>query len=268
MKFTKKKTKNSKISFDSLFKWNAGLAIIYALQGAIILIISTSRAFPITTSFLTLNPIESQSSRNPVLSAATRHLFDINIVYLMAVFLFISAIAYGLIATVYRNKYEAGLKKGINHFRWIEYGFSASIMLVSIGLISGISDLSTLILIFALTLIMGLLGLATEVYKLTKNTNWLSYAIGCIAGLVPWIIFAVYLIGTNVYGSGHVPAFVYWIYFSLLILFVSFALNSYLQYTKKAKWSSYLYGERVYMILSLIAKTALAWQIFGGILRG
>jgi len=33
------------------------------------------------------------------------------------------------------------------------------------------------------------------------------------------------------------------------------------------KWKDYLYGERMYIILSLVAKTALAWQVFVGTLR-
>jgi hypothetical protein len=41
----------------------------------------------------------------------------------------------------------------------------------------------------------------------------------------------------------------------------------YLQYRKVGKWKDYLYGEVVYVALSLIAKSALAWQIFSGTLR-
>jgi hypothetical protein len=32
------------------------------------------------------------------------------------------------------------------------------------------------------------------------------------------------------------------------------------------KWEDYLYGERVYQLLSLIAKTFLAWLVFAGVL--
>jgi len=32
------------------------------------------------------------------------------------------------------------------------------------------------------------------------------------------------------------------------------------------KWRDYVFGERVYLILSLSAKSALAWQIFGNTL--
>jgi len=31
-------------------------------------------------------------------------------------------------------------------------------------------------------------------------------------------------------------------------------------------WKNYLFGERMFIVLSLVAKTALAWQIFAGTL--
>jgi len=63
-----------------------------------------------------------------------------------------------------------------------------------------------------------------------------------------------------------IPGFVIGIIISLFILFNSFALVQYLQYKKIGKWSDYLRGERSYMILSLVAKSLLAWQIFSGTL--
>ena len=45
-----------------------------------------------------------------------------------------------------------------------------------------------------------------------------------------------------------------------------FALVQYLQYKPVGKWSDYLRGERAYIILSLVAKSLLAWQIFANTL--
>jgi hypothetical protein len=64
-----------------------------------------------------------------------------------------------------------------------------------------------------------------------------------------------------------VPGFVYGIYASIFIFFNCFAINMYLQYKKIGKWQDYLYGEKVYIILSLVAKSALAWQVFGGVFQ-
>jgi hypothetical protein len=40
----------------------------------------------------------------------------------------------------------------------------------------------------------------------------------------------------------------------------------FLQYKKVGPWKDYIFGERVYIILSLAAKTVLAWIIFAGTL--
>jgi hypothetical protein len=39
-----------------------------------------------------------------------------------------------------------------------------------------------------------------------------------------------------------------------------------LQYKKVGRWKDYLFGERFYIILSLTAKSVLAWTIFAGTL--
>lgn len=253
------------ITTNDLFRWNKWLAWIHAAQGIIVVILSATRTFPVTTSYLSPNPLlEGKVS----LVSATHHMFDINMAWLVAGFFFVSAIAHGAIASVYRKRYEADLEKGINRARWIGYSVSASLMMVAIGLLSGVYDLSTLIMLFMFVSVMNLLGLAMEVYNQGKSEpNWLVYGIGCVAGVVPWAVIALYLIGANAFGSGNVPGFVYGIYASIFVCFSSFAVNMYLQYKKKGKWADYLYGERVYMILSLVAKTVLAWQVFAGSLR-
>lgn len=193
--------------------------------------------------------------------------------------------AHLIIATIYNKKYNSDLEKGINKARWIEYSFSASVMMVAIAMLVGIYDLGSLIMLFALTSIMNLLGLvmenhnqeiktlAKEVSNINNHktsniqTNWLSYYIGCFAGAIPWIVVALFFWSANKYGTGEIPTFVYWIYVSIFLFFNCFAINMVLQYKKISKWQDYIYGEKVYIILSLVAKSALAWQIFGGTLR-
>lgn len=244
------------------------MAILHTVQALLVLVLSQSTTFPIVTNYLSLDTLASDALGRPVLASAQQTLFDLNMAYLIVAFFMMSAIAHGLIATVYRKRYEANLAKGINKARWIEYSLSASTMMVAIALLSGVYDLSSLIMIFVLDAIMNLMGLVMEVSNEgKKKPNWLSYWIGCLAGIVPWIVFGIYVWGASVYGTGNIPTFVYWIYVSIFLFFNSFAINMYLQYTKKGKWADYLYGERAYMILSLVAKSALAWQVFAGTLR-
>jgi len=62
------------------------------------------------------------------------------------------------------------------------------------------------------------------------------------------------------------PAWVIGIVVSLFILFNCFAIVQWKQYKAKGKWANYLHGERIYIVLSLVAKSLLAWQVFSGAL--
>ncbi len=262
-----KKLSNKKHNYQTLRKWNFALSGLHFVQAVVVLVLSKSQGWPITTSYLTNDTVASQVAGRPVLVPATQEVFSLNLAYLVVAFFLMSALAHLLIATVYRPQYEANLAKGMSKARWIEYSFSASTMMVAIGLLSGIYDISSLLMIFTLVAVMNLMGLAMEVYNQNnKKIDWLTYVIGCFAGIVPWVVFAIYVTGASING-GQVPTFVYYIYGSIFIFFNCFAVNMYLQYKKKGKWADYLYGERAYMILSLVAKTALAWQVFAGTLR-
>jgi hypothetical protein len=241
-------------------RWfNGMMGLIHFVQGALMLWLSTDFSLPVYASFLRFDP----SAKKLVPTPET--LFDIRIGPLIAAFLFMSALAHFLIASpgIY-DWYARNLKRGINYARWIEYAFSASVMIVAIAMLVGIYDIASLILIFALNAMMLLFGLMMELHnQTTRTTNWTSFWFGVVAGAVPWIAIAIYLIGA---GSG-VPSFVYWIYGSIFLFFNSFAINMVLQYRKVGPWREYLYGERAYIVLSLVAKSALAWQVFAGTLR-
>lgn len=251
----------SKITTLGLRKFNFVMAGLHGAQGVLVLILSVSFSLPITGSYLSFN--DSSQSLEP----ATTALFDLSLPLLIAAFFFLSSAAHLIIATVYNKKYNSDLKKGINKARWVEYSLSASIMMVAISLLVGIYDFVSLVLIFCIAAVMNLMGLVMEVHnQTTKRTNWLSYWIGCFAGIIPWFAIAFYLWLSAANGSS-APTFVYWIFVSIFIFFNLFAVNMILQYKKVGKWKDYLYGERAYIILSLVAKSILAWQVYAGILQ-
>ncbi len=249
------------IKLSKLRKFNLKMAALHAVQGAAVLILANNFSLPITTNYLSFDEATEK------LTSAQQNLFTIRFAWLIAAFLFVSAIAHLTIATVYNKKYNSNLEKGLNKARWFEYSISASIMMVAIAMLFGIYDISSLLMIFGLVAIMNLMGLVMEVHnQSTTKTSWLSYYIGCLAGIIPWIAIGIYFWAGINNGSGP-PTFVYGIFFTLFLMFNSFAINMILQYKKVGKWKDYLYGERVYIILSLVAKSLLAWQVFGGTLR-
>ena len=250
-------------SFTRLRMYNGFMGLLHLVQAAAVFFLSSDFTLPITTSFLSYTPETGK------LWPVTDTLINLPLGPMVALFLLLSAIAHFTVASpgVF-GWYVGNLERGINYARWYEYAFSASLMIVLIGMLCGIYDLATLLMAFALTAVMNLCGLMMEVHnQVTTQTNWTSYIIGCIAGIVPWVAIAIYFFGSLAEAEGGVPTFVYFILPTLFVFFFSFALNMVLQYKKIGPWRDYLFGERVYVLLSLVAKSALAWQVFAGTLR-
>ncbi|MCJ7769642.1 MAG: heliorhodopsin HeR [Dehalococcoidales bacterium] len=249
--------------FARLRLYNLFMGFLHLAQAVFILILTNDFTLPITTSFVEYMPETGK------LGPVTDTLINLPLGIMVAIFLLMSAIAHFAIASPgvfvwYKNN----LKRGINYARWYEYAFSASLMIVLIGMLCGLYDFAALLMAFVLTAVMNLCGLMMEVHnQTTKKTNWTAYIIGCIAGVAPWIAIAVYFFGSLMTAEGSIPSFVYVILPTLFVFFFSFALNMALQYKKVGPWRDYLFGERTYILLSLIAKSALAWQVFAGTLR-
>jgi Heliorhodopsin len=248
----------SRAALGSLRRCNLALGALHLLQGLAMLALASSFSLPVTSAFLRMDP---EASR---LVAVPDELLRVEVGPLVAAFLFLSALAHLLLASPgLRRWYERNVARGINPARWIEYSVSSSLMIVVIAMLVGIYDVASLLLIFALNATMILFGWLMELHnQATARTNWTAFWFGSLAGAVPWIAIAVYLVG-----AADPPGFVYAIFTSLFVFFNVFAVNMVLQYRRVGRWREYLFGERVYMLLSLFAKSALAWQVFAGTLQ-
>ncbi|MFC7235535.1 heliorhodopsin HeR [Halosegnis marinus] len=245
----------------NLRRFNAVMAVLHFVQGALMLYLSSSREWTITANRLGFDTEAQQ------LVPVMEPIGTIELAYLAVAFLFISALAHALIATVLYDRYVEYLGQGMNPYRWYEYAVSASIMIVLIAMLAGVWELGSLTALFGLVAVMNLCGLVMERHnRLTEETDWSSFVVGCIAGIVPWIVIAITVFRTFDAG-GNPPDFVLVIYASLFVLFNLFALNMWLQYRGVWKWEDYLYGERTYIVLSLVAKSLLAWQVYFGALN-
>jgi hypothetical protein len=248
------------LTISRLRTYNAVMGGFHLFQAVLMIILSNDLSLPVTSSFL------KYFADIDKLKPVTQTIYNLRIGYALAAFLFLSALAHFLISSpcIY-SWYVRNLKKHINYARWFEYAFSSSLMIVIIAMLSGIYDIVGLLGLFTITALMNFCGLLMEQQKWeTGKINWTPYYIGCAAGIVPWIGIAIYFFGSA--STGQMPLFVYFIMVSIFILFFSFALNMLFQYKKWGPWRDHLFGERVYILLSLVAKSALAWQIFFGTL--
>lgn len=249
-------------SFDTLRRWNLGVGLLHLAQAIAILILSNDFSIPVE------GKVQTGPPGTPL--EVDKVFFDVPYAPVIAAFLLLAAADHLLTATVARGWYERNLDRGINPARWVEYSVSASLMVVLIAMLPGITNLYALISIFGVNAAMILFGWLMERENPPgQPVSWWAFTFGSIAGAVPWIaITTAIVVSQTAEESDGVPGFVYGIFVSLFLLFNCFALNQWLQYRRSGRFADYLYGEKVYLVLSLVAKTALAWQVFAGTLAG
>jgi hypothetical protein len=237
---------------------NALAGAVHLAQAIAVLVLATSFALPVTATYLTGPP--------GTVPADPAKLFEIPTGAAVAGFLLLSALAHAVVCTLWWRRYLADLSRSRNPARWVEYSLSASLMIVLIAQLTGISDVAALIALFGINASMILFGWLQEHYEQPGSGGWLPFVFGCLAGIVPWLAIGIYLFSPGSTSDAEAPGFVYGIFVSLFVFFNVFALNQWLQYRARGRWADYLFGERVYIVLSLVAKSALAWQVFAGTL--
>ena len=256
--------KTTEITYPKLRRFNGIMGAVHLIQGIFMLIASfvipgvKDAKLSVNTDFLVFVPSEG------LVSDMIEYKNVVPIASLAATFLFISAIAHFLtVLPGLNNFYNKKLALGINYFRWFEYAISSSIMILLIAILFGVNNLAAIIAIVALNATMNLMGLMMEIHnQTTEKTDWTAFTIGTFSGLIPWMIIVIYLISNG--NIGDIPWFVWAIFGGYFAFFLTFPVNMILQYSKVGKWKDYLFGERGYIILSLVSKSLLAWLVFGG----
>ncbi|MEO5723212.1 MAG: heliorhodopsin HeR [Ilumatobacteraceae bacterium] len=241
-----------------LRRLNGLMAAIHGVEALLMIVLSNSRSLPVTGVFANGQP------GHPNQPLQVDLLFSYRIGWAVAAFEIISALAHAVVASGWGHKrYISELEHHRNRFRWVEYSLSASLMIVVIAGITGVTDIAALMALFGINASMILFGWLMETTNRPgAKVSWTPFGFGCIAGIVPWAAIVVYLVGAG----SDVPNFVYGIFVSLFVFFNCFAITQLLQYRARGRWSNYVHGERVYIFLSLIAKSLLAWQVFVNVL--
>ncbi|CAB4651185.1 unannotated protein [freshwater metagenome] len=241
--------------------FNRIAGVTHLIQGiTLAFILNAETTIPVITRFFD----ETEDGVMPV----SQTLFEFPIALIAPIFLLLSAFAHLFISSpMYVRRYEANISKGINPARWWEYAISSSLMLVVLLMLGGLIELSSIVFIFTLNFIMNLMGLMMEKYnQLTDKTSWLPFNIGVLAGIVPWIMGALYFVVSTNNIADSIPVYAQFGFLLTFLFFNSFAINMWLQYKKVGKWKDYAYGEKSYIVLSLVSKSALGWIIVLGTL--
>jgi Heliorhodopsin len=232
-------------------------AVAHSIQAIVLVILTNDVALSVTANFASGPPGQAPEP------SGFEELFSFRLGYAVAAFSALSALFHLIVAGPGLRTYRSELANERNRFRWLEYSLSASLMIVLIAGLTGITDIAALLALFAVNASMILFGWLMETINTRRPARtWTPFVFGCLAGIVPWLAIGVYLLGAG----DDVPGFVYGIFVSLFVVFNCFAVVQWLQYRARGGWTDYLRGERWYIVLSFVAKSALAWQVFANVL--
>ena len=243
--------------------FNAVMGALHFVSGTLMVVLGNDTKLDTSTFNLNGPP------GTPLTDGTIEQFWGVPLAIAIALFMFLSAFFHFLIASpIGFGFYGRELRRGRNRIRWVEYALSSSLMIVLIAMITGITDVAALIAIAFVNASMILFGWLMEMVNTPDGDRWWTpFWFGCVAGIGPWAaIAAALVINASIDGAEQPPGFVYGIIVTIFVFFNCFAVNQWMQYKGIGKWRDYVYGEKVYIVLSLVAKSALAWQIFANTL--
>lgn len=200
--------------------------------------------------------------------ATTLEAITVNLIWMIAVFLFLAGFDHGYVAwKAYRSPTPGEIEKTGSRARLVEYSVSGSLVAVAIAIEAGIRDVYALTGLFSSMWSCMIFGLLAEVLAELNSSTWTWYA--HLAGWVPFglsygLILASFIIA-NMNSDKQAPSFVYGIVVGEFLIFFTFGIMQtyYLWFrTPSARYQS----EIGFLILSFVAKTMLAWLVLGPVL--
>ena len=251
------------------YSWNGWLALLYAVQGAIILVVAkTAVAVPVTLSYFAKDTLLSKAEGSSVFSPAVQHLFDLDLSYAVAGLLFALAVAHA-VAALRRTAYEVSVNTAASTFRWVVSFLAVGGSLLLLALVLGVRDVVSLLVIAAFALLSSVVALVAEQLARDKSGiihKTFLYRIHFAAYFVPVVALAIVLAASSVY-DGQLPVYVNYLFASVVVL--TFALTSIvrMQLAAEKKWAEYAYAEKAYLVTAFVLVSATAWQIFASVLR-
>jgi hypothetical protein len=240
---------------------NLIMAVSHLSQAIIFVLLSQAETITIYFQYLKV-----QENAN-IVSLSAFDLVTLDLALLLAAVTTICGLSHLIISLpkVY-PAYLRMIDRKVNYIRWLEYSFSATLMILIIAIVTGIREFHILLAIGGLNIGMVLSGILVEITNRNEpQRTWIPFSIGSFLGMIPWIIIFSYFF-IAIHFRVQAPTYLYSLIFTIFFLFNIFGLNMYLTYKKIGLWSNYEFSERMFIFLSIFAKSALAWQIFLGTL--
>ncbi len=239
----------SRLYVDRYFR--AGIVLL--LLTILVVIYGSKASYPLTLTHQANDILVSQD-QGSVLTTAQAYLMDIQPRYILIGLLGVSALCMFMAATTSRRGLEKATTGKVSPQRWIYRGFTGLLLVEILGLISGISDVSTIKLMGGLMFSWGLVGLASEQYlKVAKKPSRLLFYVGVGVSLLAVLPIALSAFGTEQYGLERAGWHVYASYVVFLGWGVANLINQWRQINRTGDWKDYSFVNRNYYVQGFIS---------------
>ena len=199
---------NEKKKLEAVWQYYAVGTAIYIILAVLAAKLMSGASFQISTGYLTANPLLSQNST--YFAPATHVLWSIQFRWALVILMALSIVVPAIYIYLINNNFK---KIDLYKYRFIDWTVTGSFMLLLIAVLSGVSDIMTLVLIAGLSVVGYFLFWIIINNQLAKKPiNQTVYKIGVLATVLPWLLIVVYALGTWVYGAIRMPWYVYVVY--------------------------------------------------------
>ena len=264
-----------------LTMWNLALALFHGALAVLTLVVGnlglTVPLYKTVVDFRILNATDANGTSTPSaaweLVPSYERSGSLPFTALTAAFFLLSATFHLLNATLLRGYYLRELARCCTPTRWVEYFFSAPVMMVLIAYMLGVRDRASILAIAALVATTMPFGYWVEQISRPASADaWtrpLAYrltpwVVGHIPQTVAWLIVLLQFYDGTADPSDVTPAFVHVILWAQLVLFFSFGAASLL-----SQWAAprlFYRGEVLFQILSLVSKGLLGGLLLANVL--
>jgi preprotein translocase subunit SecG len=256
---------------SKLARWYKWLGLIFFVEGLAVVVLNKAVTAPVALQYPAVDALASESNGHQIIGLASRHIADVHLGWVVALFLIVFAAISLALASAYRAYIDVSVKRGVNAFRWLALGVGGGLMVVAIALVSGVSSIALLLALFGATLIGSLLALAAETVVASNDGVKTRFAhvlcgLAVVSSLFPWVLFALGVVGAAMWG-GHIPGYLYSIYACQFVLFIAMLLATHFRLKRQGRWADAAYTDRGFLLLTFVAATLLAAQIFAGVLK-
>jgi hypothetical protein len=187
--------------------------------------------------------------------------------YWLAPFLGICAIDH-FCCWYFRNAFFRMIRTYRQTWRFIEYSISSTVMMIAIYFLWPVAIINEIVFIATLNFCMILFGIASEwvnqdaFLRGDRPYSFWTFGFGFVPLVAIWgVLFA------DLSAVDGLPNFVWGATIATFILFNCFPIAMFFQARGPLSYKNYLIGEQVFVVLSFVAKSLLAWIVFGGSLN-